>query len=196
MSETPSTDASARGRRFNAGGCALRVLIAIAVLTVIVVVIGTIFDQGDDADQPVRGFDAGLASNFQPADVVQFEQEHLFVVRLQDGSFIALYDKSAKQQELGGDCRVRYDDTALLGTLEPLPGFTGAFVEDCDNVRSVWRADGTYSFGSSWGDLDRYNTSVNADGHLIVDTRTRTCTRSAGVPGQEPFTVEQCGTGT
>lgn len=178
------------------GGCALRALIAIAVLTAIVVAIGTIFDQGDNAAQPVRGFDAGVASGFQPATVNQFEQEHLFIVRLQDGEFLAFYDKSSKQQELGGDCRIRFDDNALIGTLEPVPGITGAFVEDCNDVRSVWRADGTFSFGGSWGDLDRYNTSVNADGHLIVDTRSRTCTRSAGVPGQQPFKIQQCGTGT
>ena len=98
--------------------------------------------------------------------------------------------------ELGGDCRLQWDDRALIGTLDPIPGITGAFVEDCDDVRSVWRADGVFSFGGSWGDLDRYNTSVNADGHLIVDTRTRTCTRSAGVPGQKPLNITQCGTGS
>jgi hypothetical protein len=183
-------------RRFNVRGCLLRVLIVVAVLTAIVVAIGEIFDQGDSADQPVRGFDAGPAANFQPASVVQFEQQHVFVVRMQDGEFLAFYDKSTKQQELGGDCRLQWDDTALIGTLEPVPGITGGFVEDCDDVRSVWRADGAFAFGGSWGDLDRYNTSVNADGDLIVDTRTRTCTRSAGVPGQEPFEQRECGTGT
>ena len=184
-------------QRFNAGGCALRVLIAIVVLTAMVVVIGTIFDQGDSADQPVRGFDAGLASDFPLADVQQFDEQHLFIVRLQDGEFLALYDKSSKQQELGGDCRLRFDDKALLGTLEPLRGFTGAFVEDCESLRSrsVWRVDGVYSFGSNWGDMDRYSTSVNADGHLIVDTRTRSCTRSRGVAGAPPFDVKQCGRG-
>lgn len=183
-------------RGFPLRGCLLRVLIVVVVLTAIVVAIGMIFDEGDDADQPVRGFDAGVAANFQPASVVQFEQEHVFVVRLQNGDFLAFYDKSTKQQELGGDCRLRWDDTALIGTLEPLPGITGGFVEDCDSVRSVWRADGVFAFGGSWGDLDRYGTSVNRDGHLIVDTRTRTCTRSAGVPGQEPFEQRECGTGT
>jgi hypothetical protein len=180
---------------FKPGGCLLRVGIAIVVLIAIVVVIGTIFDQGDSADQPVRGFDAGLASGFVNGDVTQFEAEHLFVVRLPKGDFLAFYDKTTRQQELHGECRIRWDEKALLGTIDPIPGITGAFVEDCDDVRSVWRADGTYSFGPGYGDLDRYGTSVNGDGHLIVDTRTRSCTRSRGVFGQPPFDVQRCGTG-
>lgn len=179
------------------GGCLLRVALVIALLTGLVVLIGTIFDQGDGASQPVRGFVAGPAENFQLADVNYFEQQHAFVVRLQDGAFIALYDRSPRRQELQGgtDCRVFYDETAAIGTLEQLPGMRGALVEDCDEARTVWRVDGAFAFGAGYEGvpLDRFATRVDRDGRLIVDTRSRTCTRSRGAPGLGPFVEQRCG---
>ena len=181
------------------GGCLLRVVIALAVLTGIVVVIGTIFNQGDNANQPVNGFIAGNETSFPPGSVNYFEQQHFFLVNVPGTGLLALYDRSARQQELGGDCRVRYDETAGIGTLDPLPGTRGAFVEDCNGVRSVWRVDGVFAFGGSYGDLDRFDVSVTqpagVHGDVIVDTSSRTCTRSRGVLGIPPFDVRRCGHG-
>ena len=175
------------------GGCLLRVLIAIAVPVAVVVAIGTIFNQGDNADQPVHGYEAGPAGAYAPGSVTYFEQQHFYIVHLHDGGFVALYDRASKQQELGGDCRVSYDETAGVGTLDPLPGTIGAFVEECNSSRSVWRVDGMFAFGSGYGDLDRFGARVNPSGDLIIDTDSRTCTRSRGVIGVEPFDVKRCG---
>jgi hypothetical protein len=181
-------------RRFSARGCLLRVAIGVAVLVAVVVAIGTIFNQGDNADQPSTGFVAGNVTAFAPASVNYFEQQHIFLTRLQDGTFIALYDRSSRQQELGGTCRVRYDETAGVGTLAPLPGLLGAFVEDCNaQARAVWRLDGTFAFGNGYGDLDRMNTSTSAQGDVTIDTQSRTCTRSRGVLGIAPFEKRTCG---
>jgi hypothetical protein len=192
MNETDAGEAPRPRRRF---GCLARLAIFVIVATAIVVGIGTLFNQGNNATLPSKSFDAGPASGFQPATVVQFEPQHLFIVRLQDETFIALYDKSPKQQELHSNCRISFDDAALTGNLPPLPGITGAFVENCDGMHAVWRADGTFAFGASYGNLDRYPTSVDASGHLNVDISTRTCTRSGGVIGIPPFVVQVCGTG-
>lgn len=183
----------APGRRFSVSGCLLRVGIAIVVLVGVVVAIGTIFNQGDNADQPVQGFVAGTAPALPPGSVNYFEQEHIFLTHLPNGQFVALYDRSSRQQELHGDCRVRYDETAGIGTLEPIPGTTGAFVEECNNARAVWRIDGQFSFGNSYGDLDRFDVRTDAQGRVIVDTTSRTCTRSRGVIGIPPFVVRRCG---
>lgn len=186
--------AQRRGLPWGRGGCALRVLFGIGVLVAIVVAIGTIFDEGDSADQPVHGYDAGPAAAYPPGSVNYAEAEHLYIVRLADSSVVALYDRSTKQQELdGANCRVMYDETAGIGTLEPLPGVQGAFVEDCNNARTVWRVDGTFAFGSGYGALDRFSTRITAKGELVVDTSARTCTRSRGVIGVEPFDVKPCG---
>lgn len=173
-------------------GCLLPLVIVVALLAGVVTAIGLIFDQGDSAEQPLRGFDAGPADAYQRADLVFHDADHAYVVRLDDGSFIALYDKSSRQQELKGDCRIMYDETALLGALQQLPGFKGAFVEDCEDNRTVWRVDGQFAFGGGYGDMDRFDTQVNGDGRLIVKTKTRSCTRSAGVAGVPPYRPARC----
>ena len=63
----------------------------------------------------------------------------------------------------------------------------GAFVEACDDQRLRWRVDGTFSFGNSYGDMDRFETRIDGAGDLIIDTSQRTCTRSKGVPGIPPL---------
>jgi hypothetical protein len=189
MSETPH-DATPPKRR--PMGCLPRALITIAGVVALVIAIGFAFDQGDNADQPQHGYDAGRADGYTPGTVSYLEAQHIFVTRLPDGGFVALYDLSTRQQELGGDCRLQFQDTAGVGTLEPLPGITGAIVEECSGIRAVWRADGAYAFGADYGDLDRFDTNVDADGHLIIDTDSRSCTRSRGVIGVKPYDKRRC----
>jgi hypothetical protein len=175
-------------RRF---GCLPRIAVAVLVLVGIVVAIGEIFDQGSNADQPAHGFDAGPADAYEPG-TVSGPDMHVYVVRLPDGTLLALYDLSARQQELDGDCRVIYDETAALNTLPQIEGMTGAFVEQCeDGARTVWRVDGMLANGAGYGDLDRFDTRTTSDGHLFI-TDTRSCTRSGGVPGVPPFHVTRC----
>ena len=182
-----------RTRRFGMRvGCLARVLIAVAVVVAVVIAIGFAFDQGDDARQPSEGLLVGHANSYQPGTVTYLEAEHMFVTRLQNGDFLALYDRSSRQQEIGGDCRLIFDDTAGVGTLDQLLGITGAIVEDCNSSRAVWRADGRFAFGAGYGDLDRFGTSINAAGELIVDTDSRSCTRSRGVIGVAPYDLRRC----
>ena len=172
-------------------GCLIRGLIVIAVLVALFFAIGLAFDQ-DDVDLPSPMFNAGQAESYERGDVSFLASEHIYVTRLQDGTFIALYDKSPKQQELESSCRVFFDERAQLGELDQLEGFEGAFVEECEGTRGVWRADGTRAFGAGYGNLDRFNTRINEDGDLIIDTRNRTCTRSRGVVGVPPFNETTC----
>jgi len=184
---TEQEEVSQPKRRVLRLGCLGWIVGVILLIVAVVVAIGTIFNQGDKAKQPVNGFEAGPADAYQLGSVNYIESEHLFVVRMPDGSFLALYDRSSRQQELNGDCRIQYDENAGIGTLEPLPGMTGAFVEACEQSRAVWRDDGTFSFGNGYGDMDRFATSVTPAGDLIIDESTRTCTRSKGVIGLPPF---------
>lgn len=194
MNEPVPADVS---RRHRLGCLAWLTIVVLAVLVVIgiVVGIGSFFNQGRGSVQTQSAFDAGEASAYQDASVVYVEAQHLYIVRLQSGTFIALYDKSSKQQELRSNCRVSFDDTATPGKLAPLPGIVGAFVENCDGQHAVWRADGRFAFGADYGNLDRYQTRIDRAGHLMVDTSTRTCTRSRGVIGVPPFDVTTCGRG-
>jgi hypothetical protein len=190
MNEEPLEEPRARGRfRF---GCLARILIAIAGAVALIIIIGETFDQGDSAKPPSREFDAGPAENYERGDLTEVAPQRLWIVRLEDGEFIALYNKSPKQQQLGSNCRVRYDESAQLIALPQLPGFSGAFVEECEGLTATWRADGRFAGGAGYGDLDRFETSVTDDGRLIVDTNSRTCTKSRGVPGLPPYDVQTC----
>lgn len=176
-------------------GCLVRGLAVIVAAIVLAVVIGETFDQGKQADAPPQGFNAGLAEGYPRGDVSDgfVDSEHVFIVRFPDGTFRAYYDRSSKRQELGGDCRIEYDETALPGRLEQVTGMRGAFVEECEGVRAVWRVDGRLATTSSYGDLNRFETRITDGGELFVDTSERNCTRSVGVPGIEPFEEKTCG---
>jgi hypothetical protein len=188
----PRTDGSPARVRVRLG-CLSRIALVIIAAAALIVVIGETFDQGPNAKQPSRGVDAGPAEEYPPGDLTHLVIDHVFVVRLQDGTFLALYDRSPKQQELDSGCRVLFDESAQLIGKEQLPGFTGAFVEECaEGARATWRADGVFASGASYGGLDRFDTSVNADGNLIVKTSSRTCTKSRGVIGLPPYDVKTC----
>lgn len=169
------------------------VLVAFAVAVIVLVIIGLFYDSGDEgAGSPGGGLNIGPAGDYALADVNHFDRDHVFLVRFPDGTFAAFYDKSARQQELNGSCRILFDETATTGTLEQIEGMRGAFVEECDDERSVWLVDGTFSFGNSYGDLDRFKTRIDDAGDLLIDTSERTCTRSKGVPGIPPFETTTC----
>jgi|CXWL01.1.fsa_nt_gi hypothetical protein len=190
VDDTGEEGASA-GRRIRPGsGCLVRGMIGIVVLVALGIAIGEIFDQGENAKQPARSYNAGPAAEYKQGDVNEFDQEHLFLVRLPDGEFLAFYDKSSRQQELGGSCRISYDENAGVGTLAPIPGLGGAFVEDCEGSRVVWRVDGKFSFGNGYGDLDRFQTIIDDNGDVVIDLSSRTCTR--GKAGFAPYEVRTC----
>ena len=180
---------AARRPRF---GCLLRVAAIIAVVLTAFVVLGLIFGGGDGGPGTSGAFDAGDAELYLRGDVTYLEFQNIYVSRLADGTFFVLYDLSPKQQELGSDCRIRYDESATLSALPQLEGFRGAFVEDCEDRRTVWRADGQFDSGAGYGDLDRFQTRIGAGGELIIDLDERTCTRSRGVPGIPPYDVRTC----
>jgi hypothetical protein len=190
-SEDEQAPTERRGSRF---GClAWTVGILLVLFLVAAGVAALIDDDGGSRDgRPSSEVNAGPAENYERADVNYLEQQHIFVARFQDGEFVALYDKSPKQQELDSDCRLRYDESAQLGPLEQLPGMRGGFVEECEGTRAVWRADGARAFGAGYGDLDRFQARVNDAGDLVIDTSERTCTRSRGVAGIPPFDVRRC----
>lgn len=183
--------APARGSR--APGCVARLAIVVVAGAALVVAIGATVDwlTDDPAPRARQELNVGPADAYQRGDVSDTGR-HIYVTRLEVGTFIALYDVSPKQQELRSGCRVAYEETASLGGKEQLAGFEGGFVEDCEGSRTVWRADGEFAFGAGYGNLDRFQTSVNDAGELIIVTESRTCTRSIGVPGIPPFRAQQC----
>jgi hypothetical protein len=184
-----------RPRTTSRTGCLLRVAAVVAVAVAAMFVVGAFCAGSGDDGGAATTYDAGPASAYEDASVTAVEPQHLLIVRLPGGEFRVFRDISPRQQELGGDCRVVYDETAGTGTLPQIEGMAGALVEDCNNSRAVWRLDGRFAFGNGYGDLDRYDTRTDGAGHLIVDLDSRTCTRSRGVIGVAPFDVKRCDAG-
>lgn len=182
-------------RRMSLGrGCLLTVIGVIAMVATLVVSI-ELFSDGDEAGAPVQGFTLpGVADDYARGDVNYFDIENVYVVRYPDGSFRAFYDVSSKRQELSGgaDCGIVYDEMAVPGTMEQIAGMRGAFVEECEGTRAVWRVDGVLATQSSYGDLNEFRTSINDEGEVFVHTSSRTCTKSKGVPGIPPYENDRC----
>lgn len=181
-----------RRRRISLRGCLLIGVAALAV-SIVAIVAGIEFLGSDTpGDGGARFVTLGEAEAFPNSEVQFFEQHNLFIVRLANGDFLALYDKAPRQQQPAKECRVAWDDTAALNTLPQLEGFRGAFVDDCEGARAVYRADGEFAFGAGFGRLDRFDTRITDAGELQVDLSERPCIRSRGVPGVPPFVEETC----
>jgi hypothetical protein len=181
-----------RHRRLTLRGC-LTIGIAGSALAIIAAIAGIeAFGSDTGGDGGARYVSGGEASAYPQADVQHLEKDHIFVVRFEDRSFVAFYDKTPTQQEPSTDCRLRFDDNASLNTLPQISGFRGAFVDECEGARAVYRVDGAFAFGAGFGELDRFETVVSDDGELLIDVSERTCTRSIGVPGLPPFEPTRC----
>jgi hypothetical protein len=137
---------------------------------------------GGDSPAP-DVFVAGPLDAFPRGSVTYFKSEHLHIVRLTDGAFLAIYDLGPRMQALllqTGDkswleCRAEYvkdsTDSTSLGAAPP--GFEDAvFREPCHG--STWDAAGNRLFGPTPGNLDRFPVSV-VDDSVHVDVVNRRC---------------------
>jgi hypothetical protein len=134
-------------------------------------------------------FVAGPVDGFKPGTLTYFQSEHVYVVRLMDGAFIALYDLGPRMQALFNDsqdpiwlqCRVAIveQDAGLftaLGTAPP--GFEGVVLrEPCHGA--TWDAAGLRLFGPATGDLDRFPVTVVGD-KVHIDVGARRCVNPIG----------------
>jgi len=136
---------------------------------------------GDSSPAPAI-FVAGPVEGFMPGSVSYFEHEHVFIVRLTDGAFLALYDLGPKMQswvERGTldklNCRAHEGE--LPDGIAEQPGLpvgfekTG-FIQPC--AGGYWDATGKGIWGPLNGDLDRFPVSV-VDGIVRVDLANRRC---------------------
>lgn len=86
-----------RRLRFPRRGLALALLLVAALCLLLV---GVLFVAPSNERSPT--FTAGSIEDFAPGSVTYFKDEHVFLARLKDGSFVALSDSA--QHIVGGDC--------------------------------------------------------------------------------------------
>jgi len=134
-----------------------------------------------------------------PRGTVHFiGEENLYLVRLMDGSLLALDDlDAANRARPERRCRV----AILAGTDPRLPGIveefgtrmspaakgsTLVFREDCDGA--VYDFTGL-RLDAEGRNLDRYPVSIDATGAVVVDTSKRECSQREGA---ELFAKSSC----
>jgi hypothetical protein len=138
--------------------------------------------------RPENAFLVGRTDDFARASVTYFKGQHFFLVRLQSGDFLALYDLDPRNQQDARsgqrhlNCRLTWYDSkfAQLYVEPPPPGFEsgGTFREGCFD--STFAVTGQRLFGPAAG-LDSFNVTVRSD-RVTVDLSRRECgPRSDGI---------------
>lgn len=138
------------------------------------------------------------ADSYANSSVEFVAARNLYLVRLGDGTFVALSDLDAANRA-GGQRRCRVApiaraDPKLPGLLTAYAGRMSAkaagaallFREDCNSA--VYDATGV-RLDSDAVNLDRHPVAIDQAGRLTVDVSKRSCTRREG---NDPFAVVKC----
>ncbi|WBL34854.1 hypothetical protein O0235_08605 [Tepidiforma flava] len=130
-----------------------------------------------------------LAEAYAPGTVQYVSQRNLYVARLLDGSFLALADlDAANRANPARRCRVHpvpSADPALPGLVDRYKermssaarGSTLLFREDCNGALYDFTGVRLDADGPN---LDRYPTSIDPAGYLIVNVSERQCSSREG----------------
>jgi hypothetical protein len=129
-------------------------------------------------------FAAGPIEEFEAGMMTLFEKEHIFLVRMEDGGVIALYDlgphiqaRIAAGDEEAADCRaVIREDEEMAGWLAATGAPAGfgdrGIWDECGGV--AWDASGQQVWGPESGSLDRFTVEI-IDGIIRVNLGDRRC---------------------
>jgi len=164
-------------------GCAAAVFAAVIAVVAIVFFV-SFLDSGANNGKVTLP----LADSFAPNTITYEPKSNFYLVRLADGSALALSDLDAANRGAATRCRV-----AQLASTDPLlvqlldqygsrqsPQAAGSIVllrESCN--RAVYDLTGL-RLDADGRNLDRLAVSLDKGGHIVVDTRKRTCTERSG----------------
>lgn len=186
----PPEETHSRGRRVRDRIVTRNVLLSTGAIFLFLLSVGLLmyFKPGSTAEpsgEPSLDlFAAGPEIDYEPGHATLFQNEHFFLVRLEDGDLLALYDLSPANQALveAGDqaaleCRaVLRTDEEMAGWLaraDVPPGFEDRGIWD-ECTGAVWTAAGEQVRGPDSGDLDRFPVRI-VDGIVRVDLASRLC---------------------
>jgi hypothetical protein len=168
----------------------LAVVVMVGIATFVIVFLDSGADRGRLVLRDYRSYATG--------SVEYVSERNFYLVRLGDGSFVALADlDQANREATGRRCRVQPvppADPQLPSLLEEYragfspraAGATLVFRESCNGA--VYDATGL-RLDAEGPNLDRYQVGVNDAMELVVDASQRTCTESQ--PGAD-FAEVRC----
>jgi nitrite reductase/ring-hydroxylating ferredoxin subunit len=110
---------------------------------------------------PLANFDAGGASQFEVGKPVRFAKAEFWLVKQEDGSFLALHAKSPAYH----NCTVPWLPNFRFPNPETGEYTPGWFRDPCSGA--TWDVNGKRVFGPSPRDLDRFPVEVK-DGRVFV----------------------------
>ncbi len=160
-------------------GCVAVVAVAVFLVAGVVFFVGFLESGSSTGEVVLRD-----ARSYAPGSVARVAERGFFIVRLGDGSYLALVDLDAANRAASDRrCKVAQvplDDPALVGILERYgarraPDATAlalVFRETCNGA--LYDAAGT-RLDRDDRNLDRYDVSVNDEGLLVVNTARRSC---------------------
>jgi hypothetical protein len=119
--------------------------------------------------------EVGNAISFEFGSVTRYPSDNYYLVRLEDGEFVALYDRDTDPAARRNGCRISWQPP------EAAEGGEGVFRGDCNE--SAWAIDGTLLNGPSPRDMDRLDVDVDDDGSVSVDTAHLICGEGETPPG-------------
>ena len=185
------TSASAPLQSNEVRGRVVLLLIPLAVMAGLLVLAVAFLWPSTADGVSMQTFDAGVAAGYEPGSIHHFEAQHLYLVRRNDSSFVALYDWDAwaqRRYQAGAtetaQCRVQImpeDDLAYRGDLQSIrskytqeQGIENVVLRSgCDG--SSFDAIGRLGFGPAGADLDRFPVYIAPNGHVVVTLSQRTC---------------------
>lgn len=119
--------------------------------------------------------DVGNAISYEFGSVTRFPSENYYLVRLDNGDFLALYDRDTEPSARRNGCRISWEPLEAVDEVE------GVFRADCNE--SAWATDGALLRGPSPRDMDRLDVDVDDDGSVSVDTARLICGEGDVPPG-------------
>lgn len=111
--------------------------------------------------------DVGETFRYEPGSVTRFAGDNYYLVRLQSGDFLALYDRDTDPDARRRGCRITWRPG------ESFAGANGVFGGDC--TLSLWSSSGELLRGPSPRDMDRLDTEIEEGGSVSVDTGRLIC---------------------
>jgi hypothetical protein len=125
--------------------------------------------------RPPSEQDLGDALRYEFGSVTRFPSDNYYLVRLDDGEFLALYDRDTDPNARRSGCRISWQPDEIVA------GAQGVFRADC--TESAWAMDGSLLRGPSPRDMDSLDVDVKDDGSVSVDTARLICGEGDTPPG-------------
>ncbi|MEX2237337.1 MAG: hypothetical protein WEB00_07370 [Dehalococcoidia bacterium] len=156
-----STNGASEEPAHGAGGRGLAMLLIFGGFLIVGVFVALVFLQ------PSAKQDVGRALTYEFGSVTRFPSNNYYLVRLDSGEFLALYDRDTGPDARRRGCRITFDEE------QSVAGETGVFVGDCTG--SAWSMSGLLLDGPSPRDMDQLSIDVDDDGSVTVDAARLIC---------------------